>query len=332
MKKLISLFLTLALLSTLFVVGTTTASAATTVTGETSYETEGYVHVTEVVADGTQKIYYNVNDTTDDASGDKLSQLYTTACWSLLKFNVGDYSAIESMVLKLNAKRTNSYARIWVYSLDKATFDAAIANTENGIKTLSTANGDTLLPIPETGTHIAQTGYKSSADSAYTDFSITLTSTTAKEAALADGYVYLALGAGYTASSGSTTKKTAWIKTPFDETAANRPALTVTGTKAVDVTTSLDDVASVAAKFTYTATVGSTEGSVYMVVGAYGENDALLNVQISEPLALNAVTEEAPLSLDVDTSAYDASYIKAFLWDASTLEPYMTPITKTIAE
>ncbi len=235
MKKLLSLILTLALMATMLVFGGVSASAAAaTVSGETSYATEGYVHVTESVSAGTQTIYYNVNDTTDSETTDYLNNFSTSKkYWSLLKFNVGNYNEIESIVLKLTAKRSK-YSRIRVYSLNKTDYENAIAGTVDGFKSLSTAGEDTLLTAPQEKDRIAQTSYKSSNDSDYSVFNLSLTSADIKDAVLTDGYVYLALGCSYTDSDGAVTAKTGYVKTPFDATAENHPALKIVGTKPIE--------------------------------------------------------------------------------------------------
>ena len=230
MKKLLSLILTLALLSTLFVFGATSAQAAVaTQTGEVSYATEGYVHIKEAVSSKTQTICYNVEDTADNENYDNLNNFATSGnkYWSLLKFNIGDYSEIDSIVLKLTAQR-NSFASIRVYSLSKADYETAIADTVNGKKTLSEANGDTLLTAPK-GTYITETDYPSSKENSFSTFNIDLTNEAIKEAALSDGSVYLALGAGYKTSDA----KTATIRTPFYSNEGSRPALIVTGAKVI---------------------------------------------------------------------------------------------------
>lgn len=342
MKKLISLILTLALLSTVF---GTVAMAKTTET-----VTSSEIAATEMII-VTQKTADNVTTQTVEvmANTQRYSNLNATSYnrWAYLKFPIGDFESITAATLKAHMRLQGN---VYYYVLPS---NAEVwANAERAISNggTLTEGTDTLLERPdisdepENVTEKLDSLYGVYSKSSYGDFDHTFTGssqpaytkgTIGTKAVTVTGhggnlvshldktvkedsqYLYIAI-ACYAAGS----THYGYVYKP------ERFFLTLTGERSVAVTTSLDDVDSVGTNFTYTATVGSTEGSVYMVVGVYDENDTLLGAKISKPLALGTDT----LSLDVDTSAYaTADYIKAYLWDSSTLEPYMASIQRPIA-
>lgn len=95
--------------------------------------------------------------------------------------------------------------------------------------------------------------------------------------------------------------------------------------------TDVTELAS-ATDFTYSAIVASKDTNVRLLAAIYGENETLLDVVASDVFSSNDGNEEGNLELTVPLSSYtDATSVKCFIWDGTTLRPYAEPKVTPVA-
>lgn len=342
MKKLISLFLTLALTLTVF---GTVAMAAPSVAAEETV-TPDMVYISSTVADDvtTQNITYYPS-TTDFGTGyiNLMSSYEPAETWMFFRFPTAGWNSVTEVAMTLKQRfNTQAYARL--HTLDEQTWTAATTGLTDNKKTIVSTSDDVFEdPMGATQTQGNDTivRVKSSSTTSGVEFTITSNaeSNSSTTGTLSNGtsgplvtYINDALKEGseylyfaYTMSP--TTDDNSSKKCRFY---AGSTSLKLTGTKAVAITTSLDEVASITdASFTYSVTMDVEDGTAaIMLVGIYNASGELLDAVTSGKLVKG--TNDFTMNVDLSGHA-DAASVKAFLWDGNTLEPWMAPISRPVA-
>lgn len=315
MKKLISLFLTLALMLTVF---GTVAMAATTpaikilgeVTSDPIYITDAVVNLDNAVSsDGAKgKIIYTssgtpyINYVKASVSDLKIIKTGSTVTYPyhrflLLRADLSKFSDKEISTVKFayTAKhyKTNGHLRVYKTSAD---WDTSTVTYDNAP-----------TPIEELG--YVRFDHNNDEKEIEKDITKLITSGDTKLSLRMELYQ-----TDNTQSGNIDHKQGTYVKYAGAKYTTS-PHLTVTY---------LDEVESITDKFTYKAEVA--EGTaVRMLVGIYDSTGALLDVKTSGRLI--AGTDK--LSLPVDLTSYTTvASVKCFLWDADSLEPLMTPVEK----
>lgn len=321
MKKLISLILTLALMSTMLVFGGATAFAEEVT--ETVYATE-HMRVEETGAYNAvtgHKVIYDSNTYADGidnvAHGDT-----TLTKWVIFKFNIGEWDSISDASLTVKAYNGNSTVAIYAY---KATpedwskaYEAAVTNGVDGVGTLDTNN---LLTTPPATTHNPRKSVSTSKQTTTATIKNANAATSAQFASImaylkspanidADGNVYLGISI-YRASNA-----TGRVWNTNSEDAC--PYLTITGTRATNTpaVTDFSDAEITWDNGTCTVTTATTEGTAKLIVASFTGttmNDAKV-VDINAADAVEGV-------ITAPVGDLEAGTVKIFLLDSTTLAP-----------
>ena len=81
--------------------------------------------------------------------------------------------------------------------------------------------------------------------------------------------------------------------------------------------------------FTFSTTAEAGE-SIRLLVAVYGEGGTFLGALIKESAVIS--DGETPIEMDVDLSAYPTAVsVKAYMWNGTTLMPYILPIERNVA-
>ncbi|MBQ8391668.1 MAG: hypothetical protein IJX50_03880 [Clostridia bacterium] len=306
MKKLISLILTLALMSTVF--GTVAMAEETFSKTVAAAATDNPMEVLWV----SQNTTTGVQTITSKTWSSDSNPVINSNNWVLWKINVGKNLVFNTMKFTTRIQLTgSSNTYVYVAPLSYIDYEAAATAKANGT-TLTT-----LVKPVNGGTNVAPRAEIKRSGSGESNATVTLNAALFNNSEYYhDGYVYLAL----TAADGTDT--TPQLSLKADKMSNWKLAITGTVVEAPAVDDFSDAEITLDNDGNYTVTTTTTTGTAMLIAASFN-GTTMVDAKVATINAANAV--EGVISGTIEGLA-DGT-VKLFLWDSTTLAPAINVTT-----